>query len=74
VGIQEGTCALVRDIVRKVDVNVDREIPPGLFYNLESTRRAIIDIKRRADRILPAHDPAIAASLFPAYSTKTAAT
>ena len=74
VDTQEGTCALVGDIVRKVDVNVDREIPPGLFYNLESTRRAIIDIKRRADRILPTHDPAIAASLFPAYSTKTAAT
>ncbi len=56
---QEGTLALVGDIVRKVDLNVEREIPPGLFYDLESTRRAILDIKRRADRVLPSHDPTI---------------
>jgi N-acyl homoserine lactone hydrolase len=59
VDTNDGALALVEDL------NVDREIPPGLFYNLESTRRAIIDIKGRADRILSAHDPAIVASLFP---------
>lgn len=59
-----GTCAIVGDIVRKVDVNVEKEIPPGLFYNLESIRRAILDIKRRAARILPAHDPALVASFY----------
>jgi glyoxylase-like metal-dependent hydrolase (beta-lactamase superfamily II) len=70
---QEGTVALVGDIVRKIDVNVERGIPPGLFYDLESTRRAILDIKRQADRIFPSHDPAIASAHFPFYSARTAA-
>ena len=69
---QEGTVALVGDIVRKIDVNVEQEIPPGLFYNLESTRRAILDVKRRADRILPAHDPAIASAHFSLYARTVA--
>jgi N-acyl homoserine lactone hydrolase len=73
VDTREGTFALVGDIVRKIDVNVDKEIPPGLFYNLEAIRRAILEIKRRASRILPAHDPAIAAAHFPAYRAETAA-
>ena len=68
VNTNEGALALVGDIVRKIDLNVEREIPPGLFYNLESTRRAILDIKRRGDRVLPAHDPAIAAEHFPSYA------
>ncbi len=72
VNTREGTLALVGDIVRKVDLNVGKEIPPGLFYNLESTRRAILDIKRRGDRIFPAHDPEIAAAHFPMYARTTA--
>jgi glyoxylase-like metal-dependent hydrolase (beta-lactamase superfamily II) len=72
VSTDEGTVALVGDIVRKVDLNVDKEIPPGLFYDLEATRRAIADIKRSSHTILPSHDPAIAASHFPAYYTKPA--
>ncbi|HZU72245.1 MAG TPA: N-acyl homoserine lactonase family protein, partial [Acidimicrobiales bacterium] len=56
---EEGMLALVGDIVRKVDLNVEKGIPPGLFYDLEATRAAISDIRRRADCILPTHDPAV---------------
>jgi len=51
-----GTVAMVGDIARKVELNIEREIPPGLYYDLESMRRALIDIKCRADVILPTHD------------------
>jgi len=59
---EAGTLALVGDIVRKIDLNVERGIPPGLFYDLEAIRAAISDIRRRADRILPTHDPAVSPS------------
>ena len=48
--------AIIGDIARKVDVNIDKEIMPGLYYDLESMRRALIDIKSRADHVLPTHD------------------
>lgn len=57
---EEGMISIVGDMVRKVDLNIDRCIPPGLFYDLESMRRAIDDIRVRSDRIFPAHDPEIA--------------
>jgi len=57
---EDGTVALVGDMVRKVDLNVDKAIPPGLFYDLESMMRALADIKERADLIYPAHDPHVA--------------
>jgi N-acyl homoserine lactone hydrolase len=56
VDTEDGVAAIVGDIVRKVDVNVDRGIPPGLFYDLEDMRRALADIGRRADVVLPTHD------------------
>jgi len=56
---EEGMVSIVGDMVRKVELNVDRCIPPGLFYDLEQMRRAIADIRLRSDRILPAHDPQI---------------
>jgi N-acyl homoserine lactone hydrolase len=51
-----GTAAIVGDIARKVDLNIDQAIPPGIYYDLESMRRALADIARRSDRILPTHD------------------
>lgn len=52
----EGTVAIIGDIARKVELNIDKEIMPGLYYDLESMRRALVDIKSRADRVLPTHD------------------
>ena len=51
-----GTVAIVGDIARKVDLNIEQAIPPGIYYDLESMRRALADIARRADQILPTHD------------------
>jgi N-acyl homoserine lactone hydrolase len=51
-----GTAAIVGDIARKVDVNVDQAIPPGIYYDLERMRRALADVARRADVVLPTHD------------------
>ena len=53
---EKGTAAIVGDIARKVDLNIDQAIPPGIYYNLEKMRRALSDIARRADIILPTHD------------------
>jgi N-acyl homoserine lactone hydrolase len=52
----EGKVAIVGDIVRKIDLNIEQGVPPGLFYDLEDMRRALADIARRADVILPTHD------------------
>lgn len=51
-----GVAAIVGDIARKIDLNVDRLILPGLFYDLEATRRALADISKRADIVLATHD------------------
>jgi N-acyl homoserine lactone hydrolase len=44
----DGTAAIVGDIVRKVKLNVEKAISPGLFYDLEAIRRSH-----------PRHPPAI---------------
>jgi N-acyl homoserine lactone hydrolase len=56
VATASGTAAIVGDIARKVDVNIERAIPPGIYYDLEKMRRALADIGRRADTVLPTHD------------------
>jgi N-acyl homoserine lactone hydrolase len=53
---EKGTAAIVGDIARKVDLNITQGIPPGIYYDLEKMRRALADIARRADLILPTHD------------------
>lgn len=53
---EKGTAAIVGDIARKVDLNIEQAIPPGIYYDLEKMRRALADIARRADIVLPTHD------------------
>lgn len=53
---EQGTAAIVGDIARKVDLNIEQAIPPGIYYDLEAMRRALADIARRADIVLPTHD------------------
>lgn len=55
-----GVVGLVGDMVRKVDINIGKGIPPGIYYDLEAMLRAMEDIGRRADVVYPGHDPAIA--------------
>jgi glyoxylase-like metal-dependent hydrolase (beta-lactamase superfamily II) len=56
VDTNSGCAAIVGDIARKVDVNMEQAIPPAIYYNLEAMRRALADIRNRADHILPTHD------------------
>lgn len=53
---EKGVAAIVGDIARKVDLNIAQAIPPGIYYDLEKMRRALHDIGRRADLVLPTHD------------------
>src|SRR5262249_30229224 len=55
-----GTAAIVADIARNVVGNIEQGIPPGLFYDLEATRRATQRIRQEAVFALPSHDYAIA--------------
>jgi glyoxylase-like metal-dependent hydrolase (beta-lactamase superfamily II) len=51
-----GRAAIVGDIARKVDLNIDQGILPAIYYDLEQMRRALADIAQRADIVLPTHD------------------
>jgi hypothetical protein len=62
----DGTAGIVGDIARKVDLNIDQAIPPGIYYDLEAMRRALKEISRHADYILPTHDWATWNSYNPA--------
>jgi N-acyl homoserine lactone hydrolase len=53
---EKGSVAIVGDIARKVDLNIEQAIPPGIYYDLEKMRCALADIGRRADVVLPTHD------------------
>jgi glyoxylase-like metal-dependent hydrolase (beta-lactamase superfamily II) len=53
---ERGIEAIVGDIARKVGLNISQGIPPGIYYDLESMRRALLEISRSADVILPTHD------------------
>jgi len=53
---EKGAAAIVGDIARKVDLNIQQAILPGIYYDLEKMRRALADIARRADIVLPTHD------------------
>ena len=51
-----GTAVILGDIARNVQMNITQGIPPGLFYDLEATRRALRRIEREATFALPSHD------------------
>lgn len=55
----DGVIGCVDDMVRKVDLNVRKAIPPGIYYDLEQMQRAMRDIALRGDIIYPAHDPLV---------------
>ena len=55
----EGVVGCVGDMVRKVDINIGKAIPPGIYYDLEQMQRAMRDIAIRGDIIYPAHDPLV---------------
>lgn len=62
VATEVGTAVILGDIARNVEMNINQGIPPGLYYNLEATRRAMNRIKRDAAIALPTHDYDVYAS------------
>lgn len=64
--------SLTSEMVRKVGLDVDHCILPGLLFDPDAMGRAIDDTTVRSDSDPPAHDPAIAPSsstiLASAYS------
>ncbi|GIM44961.1 MBL fold metallo-hydrolase [Collibacillus ludicampi] len=53
---ESGTAVILGDIARNIELNINQRIPPGLYYDLEATYRAMIRIKKEADIVLPCHD------------------
>jgi glyoxylase-like metal-dependent hydrolase (beta-lactamase superfamily II) len=53
----DGVAGILGDLGRNVEMNVEHGIPPGLYYDLEATRRAMERIRREIDIPLPSHDP-----------------
>jgi glyoxylase-like metal-dependent hydrolase (beta-lactamase superfamily II) len=51
-----GTAVILGDIARNVEMNIKQGIPPGLFYDLEAMRRAMLRIEHDATFALPSHD------------------
>jgi len=56
VDLGDKTAACIGDISRNVKLNIEQEIPPGLYYDLESMQTALRRLKHEADIILPTHD------------------
>lgn len=54
-----GTAIILGDIVRNVKLNIEQQIPPGLYYNLLAIMDALEQIKREGDIYLPTHDYAV---------------
>lgn len=58
---KNGTAGILGDLGRNVEMNIKHGILPGLFYDLEATRRAMERIRREVAFPLPSHDPDLVA-------------
>jgi N-acyl homoserine lactone hydrolase len=56
VDLGDKTAACIGDICRNVKLNIEEQIPPGIYYDLESMQTALRRLKCDADIILPTHD------------------
>ncbi|MGC8696228.1 MAG: N-acyl homoserine lactonase family protein [Conexivisphaera sp.] len=52
----KGIAVILGDVARKVELNIERRIPPALYYDLRSMQEALARIKREGKIFLPAHD------------------
>lgn len=51
-----GTAVILGDIARNVKLNIEQQVPPGLYYDLYAMMDALQRIKREGDIYLPTHD------------------
>jgi len=56
VKMDDRTAVIAGDILRNVEINIEKQIPPALFYDLESTQKALWRLKNEADVIYATHD------------------
>jgi len=59
VALDSGLAIITGDTAYLADPSVTRQMPPGYVTSIEETMRALRDIRRRADHVLPMHDPAV---------------
>lgn len=53
---KKGTAIILGDIVRNVELNIEKQVPPGLYYDLRSMQKALARIKKDGRFFLPTHD------------------
>lgn len=53
------TAAIAGDLCRNIKLNIEYQLPPAIYYDLEAMQTALWRLKREADIILPAHDLAV---------------
>jgi len=51
-----GTSILLGDITRNVELNIEQQIPPGLYYDLRSMQATLARIRRDGTFFYPTHD------------------
>jgi len=51
-----GTAILLGDIARNVQLNIEQQIPPGLYYDLRSMQAALAKLRKDGKFFYPAHD------------------
>jgi N-acyl homoserine lactone hydrolase len=51
-----GTSILLGDITRNVQLNIEQQIPPGLYYDLRSMQATLAKLRRDGTFFYPTHD------------------
>ncbi len=51
-----GTSILLGDIARNVHLNIEKQIPPGLYYDLRSMQATLARLRREGTFFYPTHD------------------
>lgn len=52
----KGTVIITGDLIRSKSINIDKQYPPALFYDIRAMERAIKKLKKDGDIFLPSHD------------------
>lgn len=55
----KGTVILTGDLVRDNKLNIEKQCPPGIFYNIKAMEKTLAKLKREGDIFLGTHDSEI---------------
>ena len=59
VALESRLAIITGDSAYLIEPSFTEQIPPGYFTSIEDTMRALRDIRRRADHVLPMYDPVV---------------